>query len=34
VPGIYVDRVVALTPEESADLPIEKTTVRVRPEGA
>jgi len=30
VPGIYVDRVVALTSEQSADLPIEKTTVRPR----
>ena len=28
LPGIYVDRVVVLTPEESADLPIEKVTVR------
>ena len=34
LPGIYVDRVVALTPEQSADLPIEKTTVRARPEGS
>lgn len=31
VPGIYVDRVVLLTPEQSADLPIEKLTVRPRP---
>ncbi|WP_426592412.1 CoA transferase subunit A [Cellulomonas sp. McL0617] len=31
LPGIYVDRVVLLTPEQSADLPIEKVTVRVRP---
>ena len=31
LPGIYVDRVVLLTPEQSADLPIEKTTVRPRP---
>jgi 3-oxoacid CoA-transferase subunit A len=30
LPGIYVDRVVALTPEQSAELPIEKTTVRRR----
>ncbi len=34
LPGIYVDRVVALTPEQSADLPIEKVTVRPRPAGA
>ncbi|GIT78846.1 succinyl-CoA--3-ketoacid-CoA transferase [Leifsonia sp. LS1] len=34
LPGIYVDRVVVLTAEESAELPIEKTTVRPRPEGA
>ncbi|MEO7017445.1 MAG: CoA transferase subunit A, partial [Leifsonia sp.] len=34
LPGIYVDRVIALTPEQSADLPIEKVTVRPRPEGA
>ncbi|MGR0219972.1 CoA transferase subunit A [Agromyces sp. ZXT2-6] len=33
LPGIYVDRVVQLTPEQSADLPIEKVTVRPRPEG-
>jgi len=32
LPGIYVDRVVLLSPEESADLPVEKTTVRLRPE--
>ena len=31
LPGIYVDRVVVLSPEESADLPIEKVTVRPRP---
>ena len=31
LPDIYVDRVVALTPELSADLPIEKVTVRPRP---
>ncbi|SIO19868.1 CoA transferase subunit A [Agromyces cerinus] len=28
LPGIHVDRVVALTPEQSSDLPIEKVTVR------
>lgn len=33
LPGIYVDRVIALTDEQSADLPIEKVTVRARPEG-
>jgi 3-oxoacid CoA-transferase subunit A len=32
LPGIYVDRVVALTPEQAADLPIEKRTVRERKE--
>lgn len=31
LPGIFVDRVVQLSPEEAADLPIEKTTVRRRP---
>ena len=31
--GIYVDRIVQLTPEQSAESPIEKTTVRTR-EGA
>lgn len=31
LPGIYVDRIVQLTREQAADLPIEKTTVRVRP---
>ncbi|ANJ27125.1 CoA transferase subunit A [Agromyces aureus] len=31
LPGIYVDRVVVLTREQAADLPIEKTTVRPRP---
>jgi 3-oxoacid CoA-transferase subunit A len=31
LPGIYVDRVIALTPEQSADRPIEKVTVRPRP---
>lgn len=30
LPGIHVDRVVVLTPEQSAELPIEKTTVRRR----
>jgi 3-oxoacid CoA-transferase subunit A len=33
LPGIYVDRVVLLSPEESAERPIEKTTVRTRAEG-
>ncbi|MBN9238618.1 MAG: succinyl-CoA--3-ketoacid-CoA transferase [Micrococcales bacterium 70-64] len=28
LPGIYVDRIVQLSAEEAADLPIEKTTVR------
>ncbi len=32
LPGIYVDRVVVLTAEQSVDLPIEKVTVRPRPE--
>ena len=31
LPGIHVDRVVVLTPEQSSDLPIEKVTVRPRP---
>lgn len=31
LPGIYVDRILQLSPEEAADLPIEKTTVRARP---
>jgi 3-oxoacid CoA-transferase subunit A len=31
-PGIYVDRVVQLTPEQANDLPIEKRTVRTRQE--
>ena len=31
LPGIYVDRVVLLSAEEAAELPIEKTTVRPRP---
>jgi 3-oxoacid CoA-transferase subunit A len=30
LPGIYVDRVVLLTPGQAAELPIEKTTVRRR----
>ena len=30
LPGIYVDRIVQLSPEQAADLPIEKTTVRAR----
>lgn len=30
LPGIYVDRVVQLTPEQSAERPIERTTVRAR----
>jgi 3-oxoacid CoA-transferase subunit A len=30
LPGIYVDRLVQLTPEQAAELPIEKTTVRRR----
>jgi 3-oxoacid CoA-transferase subunit A len=32
LPGIYVDRVVELTADEASDLPIEKVTVRPRPE--
>ena len=32
LPGIYVDRVVQLTPEQANDLPIEKRTVRTRQE--
>jgi 3-oxoacid CoA-transferase A subunit len=32
LPGIYVDRIVQLTPEQAADLPVEKTTVRARKE--
>lgn len=32
LPGIYVDRIVELTAAESSDLPIEKVTVRPRPE--
>jgi len=30
LPGIYVDRIVQLSAEQAADLPIEKTTVRVK----
>jgi 3-oxoacid CoA-transferase subunit A len=33
LPGIYVDRVVGLTPEQANDLPIEKRTIRTRKEG-
>lgn len=33
LPGIYVDRVIALTREQASDLPIEKVTVRPRPTG-
>jgi 3-oxoacid CoA-transferase subunit A len=33
LPGIYVDRVVQLTPEQANDLPIEKRTVRTRDAG-
>ena len=32
--GIYVDRVVLLTPEQASELPIEKTTVRTREENS
>ena len=32
-PGVYVQRVVALTPEQAADKRIEKVTTRPRPEG-
>ena len=32
LPGIYVDRIVQLTPEQANDLPIEKRTVRSRQE--
>lgn len=31
LPGIYVDRVVVLTPEQAGELPIEKRTVREQP---
>lgn len=34
LPGIFVHRVVQLTPEQAADKPIEKRTVRTRREGA
>lgn len=34
LPGIYVDLVVPLTREQAGELPIEKVTVRDRPEGA
>ena len=30
LPGIYVDRIVQLTPEQATDLPIERVTVRER----
>ncbi|CAN5245384.1 CoA transferase subunit A [soil metagenome] len=30
LPGIYIDRIVQLTPEQANELPIEKTTVRTR----
>ena len=30
LPGIYIDRIVQLTPEQASELPIEKTTVRTR----
>jgi 3-oxoacid CoA-transferase subunit A len=33
-PGVYVQRVVALSPEQAADKKIEKRTVRPRPEGS
>lgn len=32
LPGIYVDRIIQLTPEQAHELPIEKTTVRTREE--
>jgi len=32
LPGIYVDRIVQLTPQQSADRPVEKRTVRYRQE--
>ena len=31
-PGVYVQRVVALTPEQAADKKIEKRTTRPRPQ--
>ncbi|OLT20210.1 succinyl-CoA--3-ketoacid-CoA transferase [Ornithinimicrobium sp. CNJ-824] len=34
LPGIYVQRVVALTPEQAADKDIEKRTTRPRPDGS
>lgn len=34
LPGVYVHRVVPLTPEQAADKRIEKRTVRPRPDGA
>lgn len=34
LPGIYVHRIVQLSAEDAADLPIEKTTVRPRPHAA
>ena len=34
LPGIYIDRIVQLTPEQAAELPIEKRTVRERTETA
>jgi 3-oxoacid CoA-transferase subunit A len=30
LPGIYIDRILQLTPEQAADLPIERVTVRQR----
>jgi 3-oxoacid CoA-transferase subunit A len=33
-PGVYVQRVVALSPEQAADKKIEKRTTRPRPVGA
>ena len=33
-PGVYVQRVVALTPEQAADKKIEKRTTRPRPDAA
>jgi len=33
-PGVFVHRVVALTPEQAADKRIERRTVRPRPEAA
>jgi 3-oxoacid CoA-transferase subunit A len=32
--GIYVDRIIQLTPDEASDLPIEKVTTRPKPGGA